>query len=103
MGEMEYVNVTIKLEYGVLERIRKAGLRTGLTVEEVIRAELGQLHADMPTVQAFAIEPSAQRTDGLAFYAKIMSSTGQVKCRSCSRQLTSDEILKGECQCGEKL
>lgn len=43
---MEFQGVTINLEYGVYDRIRKTAERKGLTIEEVIRCELGNIFCD---------------------------------------------------------
>ena len=111
-------DVTFGLDDEIKNSLNEWGIRHGWKLEETIRYILGDkvakdfapyltpissLSAVRPVKNPFEKQNKAN-DDSVGQLIRAMVSTGMTKCRNCLKQLSSEEVLAGECSsCGEKI
>ena len=93
--------ITVELDEHIINRITIIAERQGLTIEEVIRSDLGNHFMEIPSV---SYAPIPIQKDPNEFLARIVSAQGMAKCTGCLQKLDSASLLSGICcTCGEKI
>ena len=106
-----------EIDRDIRAKLEQIGAERGLTLHEVMRCALGRYASDMmtfapvrrlsvPSPMSPLLFPSSGNddVDGAArMLANVMSASGAAKCSSCTKKLSSDDILSGKCsECGAR-
>ncbi len=106
--------ITVNLHQNIYDQLLEEAERKGLTVEELIKAILGE-HISYLSPRPIAlpmvspVQPTMDKAmDKVIRIANLiinrMSSQGMLKCPTCTMPINSDDLEKGECSsCGYKL
>ena len=110
----QYDTIEVHLDTQVIDFLKQYGDHHGWTFEETIRYILGNRcfieQSSIAPIQFPGLMPqSSQSTEEwinnyYTRFATLISSLGLAKCKICLKQLSSEDIIKGECSnCGDKL
>ena len=105
--------IFFELDIEVKERLEQWGKECGWDLDETLRYILGREASMIPSLTVGprrALRRSAGTEDNLdpetvnKAMLRALVGTGAIKCKNCFKQLSTDDVIAGECpQCGEKI